>query len=64
MQKWNELDEEDLEMVSKYVVDILSLPLYKDIRYMMETKLKWKSRKNSILGRIPSNEHDREVGFL
>ena len=64
MKIWEELDMEQMEIASKYIVDILSLPLSKDIRYMMETKLKWKSRKNSILGRIPSNEHDRVVGFL
>ena len=64
MQKWDELSEEELEIASRYVVDILSLPLCNDIRHMMETKLKWKSRRNSILGRIPSREHDRVVGFL
>jgi len=64
MEKWYDYSVDELEASAQHINSLLKLPLVDDIMLTMETKLKLKSRKNSILSKIPKEEHDMVLGFL
>ena len=64
MDKWYEYSVEELEASAQNINSLLKLPLVEDIMLTMDTKLKLKSRRNSILSKIPKEEHDMVLGFL
>ena len=64
MEDWYKYSVEDLQASAQNIDSLLKLPLVEDIMLTMETKLKLKSRRNSILSKIPKEEHDMVLGFL
>ena len=64
MEEWYDYSVEELQASAHNIDTLLKLPLVDDIILTMETKLKLKSRRNSILSKIPNEEHDMVLGFL